>query len=141
MVCKCLLCLRDKTLQGSLLLGCMLSLSITTFLGGSGNCRQQDAGYCPPLCTKGTRDSQKAELHRNGKAKGKFKMIQLKLQVDMLWALFGTTTDCRLFSASEQNTTSMNQVTGMAETLLPRSMSTSAGFSATFCGCYWRMQP
>jgi len=74
----------------------------------------------------------KRQNQTNGKAKGNLITIQIKLQMDMLWALFGTTTEGRLVSISEQNATSTNQVTGLAETLCPGSMCTFAGFSAKF---------
>lgn len=45
-------------------------------------------------------------------------MIQLELQMDMLWVLFGSTIKVRPMSISEQNATSRNQVTGLAATLL-----------------------
>lgn len=39
-------------------------------------------------------------------------MIQHKLQMDILWALFGTATEVMIDSISEQNTTSTSQVKG-----------------------------
>lgn len=39
-------------------------------------------------------------------------MIQHKLQMDILWALFGTATEVMIVSISEQNTTSTSQVKG-----------------------------
>lgn len=47
----------------------------------------------------------------------------------MLWALFGTTTEGKPVSTSEQNTTSTNQVTSLGETLLSCSLYTFVWFS------------
>lgn len=67
-------------------------------------------------------------------------MIQLELQMDMLWVLFGSTIKVRPMSISEQNATSRNQVTGLAATLLS-SICTFAVFSRTFCWCCQESSP
>lgn len=68
-------------------------------------------------------------------------MIQLEMQMDMLWVLFGSTTKVRPMSVSEQNATSRNQVTGLAETLLFFSICILAVFSRTFCWCCQESSP
>lgn len=132
--------LRQKTLKGSLLLGCV----ITEPHGFFEEWQLQTLRHrvSPSLIYRGSKGQLKGISHRNGKAKGNFIVIQLKLQRGMPWALFGTTTEGGLVSISEQNTTRTNQVTSLAETLLPCSTCTFAGFSATFCCCCcWRTQP
>lgn len=68
-------------------------------------------------------------------------MIWLEMQMDMLWVLFGSTTKVRPMSISEQNATSRNQVTDLAETLLLFSICTLAVFSRTFCWCCRESSP
>jgi len=67
-------------------------------------------------------------------------MIQLELQMDMLWVLFGSTIKVRPMSISEQNATSRNQGMGLAATLL-FSICTFAVFSRTFCWCCQESSP
>lgn len=47
-----------------------------------------------------------------GESKTTSKCCSIKLQIDILWALFGSTTEVRLVSISEQNNCSTSQVKG-----------------------------
>lgn len=54
-----------------------------------------------------------------GEEKATSKCNSIKLQMDVLWALFGTTTEVRLVSISEQNNSSTTQVKGLPHVYLP----------------------
>lgn len=54
-----------------------------------------------------------------GEEKATSKCNSIKLQMDVLWALFGTTTEVRLVSISEQNNSSTTQVKGLPHVYRP----------------------
>lgn len=78
----------------------------------SGKPRHQGTGITLAFVPR-KRGVDKRQNHTEmGEPKATSKCYSIKLQMDILWALFGTTTEVRLVSISEQNNSSTSQVKG-----------------------------
>lgn len=88
----------------------MLLQSLMVFLR-SGKPRHQGTGIFVPR-KQGVDKRQNHTEMGEPKATSKCCSILQKLQMDIVWVLFGTTTEVRLVSISEQNNSSTSQVKG-----------------------------
>lgn len=78
----------------------------------SGKPRHQGTGITLAFVRRKQGVDKRQNHTEMGEPKATSKCCSIKLQMDILWALFGTTTEVRLVSISEQNNSSTSQVKG-----------------------------